>query len=73
MNPMKTLPALTALAALAAFVLFPHTLAIAGSLLFATCLFSIFVADYHRALKPLEVRAAVVSLPRPARTYGLAA
>ena len=73
MNSMKTLPAITSLAALAAFVLFSHTLAIAGSLLFATCLLSIFVADYHRALKPLEVRAAVVGFPRPVRTYGLAA
>jgi len=67
MNAMKTLPAITALAALVAFVLFPHTLAIAGSLLFATCLLSIFVADYNRTLKPLEVRATVVGFPRPAR------
>ena len=73
---MKTLPAITFLAALVAFVLFPHNLALTGSLLFAACLVSIFAADYARTLKPLEVRAAVVNFPRPTRrapALGLAA
>jgi len=73
---MKTLPAIAFLAALVAFVLSPHNLALAGSLLFAACLVSIFAADYTRAIKPLEVRAAMVDFPRPARrapALGLAA
>ena len=64
---MKTLPALSFIAALAAFVLFPHSLAIGGSLLFGACLVSIFVADCARTIKPLQVRAAMVEFPRPAR------
>lgn len=64
---MKTLPALTALTALAAFALLPHTLPIAASLLFGTCLISIFAADYARTIKPLTATAAVVTFPRPAR------
>ena len=73
---MKNLPALTSLAALVAFALLPHTLPIAASLLFATCLIGIFAADYTRTFKPLEVRRMVVAFPRPARrapAFGLAA
>lgn len=73
---MKTIPAFIFLAALAAFVLLPHTLATASSLLFGACLISIFLADYTRTIKPLEARSAVVEFPRPARrapAFGLAA
>jgi hypothetical protein len=73
---MKTLPAITFLAALVAFVLFPHNLALAGSLLFAACLMSIFVADYTRTMKRFETQAAVVEFSRPTRrspAIGLAA
>jgi hypothetical protein len=76
MNAMKTIPALTFLAALVAFVLFPHNLALAGSLLFAACLGSIFIADCARTIKPLAVPASVVVFPRPSRrapAFGLAA
>jgi len=73
---MKTLPALTTVAALAAFVLLPHTLPIAASLLFGTCLIGIFAADYARTIKPLAMPAKLVEFPRPARrapAFGLAA
>jgi hypothetical protein len=73
---MKTLPAISFLAALVAFVLFPHNLAMIGSLLFAASIVSIFVADYTRTLKPLTTRATVVNFPRPGRraaTFELAA
>ena len=64
---MKTLPAFTFLAALVAFFVLPHTLPVVASLVFGTCLVTIFVADYARSIKPLAVRAAVVEFPRPAR------
>ena len=67
MNSMKTLPALTFVAALVAFVLFPHNLALAGTLLFAACLVTIFVADCARTIKPLAAPALVVEFPRPSR------
>jgi hypothetical protein len=73
---MKTLPAISFLAALVAFVLFPHNLALAGSLLFAACLMSIFVADYTRTIKRFETRAVVVEFAGPTRrspALGLAA
>lgn len=73
---MKTLPAISYLAALVAFVLFPNTLVLSGSLLFSACLLTIFVADCAKTIKPLEVRSNLVVFPRPARrvsAFGLAA
>ena len=73
---MKTLPAISFLAALVAFVFFPHTLALSGSLLFSACLLTIFVADCARTIKPLDVRCNMVAFPRPVRrasAFGLAA
>jgi hypothetical protein len=64
---MKTIPTLTFLAALVAFALLPHTLAIAGSLLFGASFLSMFAIDCTRTIKPLEARASVVNFPRPTR------
>ena len=64
---MKTISALTLSAALAAFVLFTQSLAVAASVIFGACFLSIFLADCTRTIKPLEVRAGVVTFPRPAR------
>jgi hypothetical protein len=64
---MKTLPALSFLAALVAFVLFPHTLALSGSLLFSACLITIFVADCARTIKPVDTRSTLLAFPRPTR------
>ena len=62
---MKKLPALSFLAALVAFVLFPHSLAVGGSLLFGACILTIFVADCARTIKPLTASAAMVEFHRP--------
>jgi len=64
---MKTIIASTFIAALVAFTVLPHTLTIAGSLLFGACFISIFAADCTRTIKPLEVRARVVNFTRPSR------
>ena len=64
---MKTLPAISFLAALVAFVLFPATLALSGSILFGACLMTIFVADCAKTIKPVDVHSNLVTFTRPAR------
>ncbi len=64
---MKTIPAFTFLAALVAFAVLPHTLPIAGSLLFGACFLSMFAVDCTRTIKPIEARATMTNFPRPDR------
>jgi hypothetical protein len=71
---MKTIPALTFIAALGAFVLFPLSFEIAGSVLFAAGFVAIALCDYSRRTRPLELPAvAAVVTARRTERFGLAA
>jgi hypothetical protein len=73
---MKTLPALGFLAALVAFLIFPVSFEMSGSLLFAASFVAIAISDYARRARPLAVRLApVVAMPTASRRerFGLAA
>ncbi len=71
---MKTLPAIAFIAALGAFVLFPLSFEIGGSLLFAAGVASIVFSDYSRRMRTLALPpvAAQVAARRTER-FGLAA
>jgi len=71
---MKTLPALGFLAALVAFLIFPVSFEVTGSLLFAGGFVAIAISDYARRTRPLAVpHASVVARPPCRERFGLAA
>jgi hypothetical protein len=72
---MKKLPALGFLAALVAFLIFPLSLEVSGSLLFAASVVAIAISDYTRRARALPLPLApVVALPGQRRErFGLAA
>ena len=73
---MKTLPALGFLAALVAFLIFPLSVEVTGSLLFAAGFAAIAISDYTRRSRALALPVApVVAMPAaPSRErFGLAA
>jgi len=73
---MKTLPAFGFLTALVAFLIFPLSFEVGGSLLFTAGFAAIAISDYARRARPLAVRLApVVAMPTPSRRerFGLAA
>ena len=72
---MKTLPTFAFLAALVAFVVFPLSFEIGGSLLFAAGFVAITFHDYRRTAWPLmlPVTAPVVMNTSRKEKFGLAA
>jgi hypothetical protein len=75
-SAMKTLPALGFLAALVAFLIFPLSVEVTGSLLFAAGFTAIAISDYTRRARPLALPLApVVAMRAPGyrERFGLAA
>jgi hypothetical protein len=71
---MKTLPALGFLATLVAFLIFPLSVEVTGSLLFAAAFVGIAISDYTRRARPLAAPLApVVAMPVRRERFGLAA
>ena len=70
---MKTLPALAFIAALFAFLFFPLSFEVAGSVLFAAGFAAIAFYDYSRNARPLRMPAPVAAIPSRRERFGLAA